>query len=48
MKRMRCVQLNTNVMFFRIGTVAYNIFHFLTLKVFSLPWHQYQVPLGST
>lgn len=48
MELMPCGQLNANAMFFRIGTMPYNIFRLFTLKVLSLPWHQNQAPLGST
>jgi hypothetical protein len=43
MERMPCGQLNANAMFFRIGTLAYNIFRLFTLKVLSLSWHRHQV-----
>ncbi len=43
MERMPCGQLNANAMFFRIGTLAYNIFRLFALKVLSPSWHRHQV-----
>lgn len=43
MERMPCGQLNANAMFFRIGTLAYNIFRLFTLTVLSPSWHRHQV-----
>jgi hypothetical protein len=43
MERMPCGQLNANAMFFRIGTLAYNLFRLFTLKVLSPSWHRHQV-----
>jgi hypothetical protein len=43
MERMPCGQLNANAMFFRIGTLAYNLFRLFALKVLSPSWHRHQV-----
>ena len=43
MERMPCGQLEANAMFFRIGTLAYNLFRLFTLKVLSSSWHRHQV-----
>jgi hypothetical protein len=43
MERMPCGQFEANAMFFRIGTLAYNIFRLFTLKVLSPSWHRHQV-----
>jgi hypothetical protein len=43
MERMPCGQLTANAMFFRIGTLAYNLFRLFTLKVLSPSWHRHQV-----
>ena len=43
MERMPCGQLEANAMFFRIGTLAYNLFRLFTLKVLSPSWHRHQV-----
>jgi hypothetical protein len=43
MERMPCGQLNANAVFFRIGTLAYNLFRLFALKVLSPSWHRHQV-----
>jgi hypothetical protein len=43
MERMPCGQLNANAMFFRIGTLAYNIFRLFVLNTLALSWHRHQV-----
>ena len=43
MERMPCGQLNANAVFFRIGTLAYNIFRLFALTVLSPSWHRHQV-----
>jgi hypothetical protein len=43
MERMPCGHLEANAMFFRIGTLAYNLFRLFTLKVLSPSWHRHQV-----
>jgi hypothetical protein len=43
MERMPCGQLEANAMFFRIGTLAYNLFRLFTLKTLSPSWHRHQV-----
>jgi len=43
MERMPCGQLIANALFFRIGTLAYNLFRLLTLRVLSPAWHRHQV-----
>jgi hypothetical protein len=43
MERMPCGQLTANAVFFRIGTLAYNLFRLFTLKVLSPSWHRHQV-----
>ena len=43
MERMPCGQLKANAMFFRIGTLAYNLFRLFTLKTLSPSWHRHQV-----
>jgi len=40
---MPCGQLKANAMFFRIGTLAYNLFRLFTLRVLSPAWHRHQV-----
>jgi len=43
MERMPCGQFEANAMFFRIGTLAYNIFRLFTLTTLSPSWHRHQV-----
>jgi len=43
MERMPCGQYEANAVFFRIGTLAYNIFRLFALKMLSLSWHRHQV-----
>jgi hypothetical protein len=43
MERMPCGQLEANALFFRIGTLAYNLFRLFTLTVLSPSWHRHQV-----
>jgi hypothetical protein len=43
MERIPCGQLKANAMFFRIGTLAYNLFRLFTLKTLSPSWHRHQV-----
>jgi hypothetical protein len=43
MERMPCGQFEANAMFFRIGTLAYNLFRLFTLKTLSPSWHRHQV-----
>jgi len=43
MERMPCGQLKANAMFFRIGTLAYNLFRLFALKTLSSSWHRQQV-----
>ena len=43
MERMPCGQLKANAVFFRIGTIAYNIFRLFALKTLSPSWHRHQV-----
>ena len=43
MERMPCGQLNANAMFFRIGTLAYNLFRLFALTTLSPSWHRHQV-----
>jgi hypothetical protein len=43
MERMPCGQFEANAMFFRIGTLAYNLFRLFLLKTLSPSWHRYQV-----
>ena len=43
MERMPCGQLKANAVFFRIGTLAYNIFRLFALKTLSASWHRHQV-----
>jgi hypothetical protein len=43
MERMPCGQCEANAMFFRIGTLAYNLFRLFTLTVLSPSWHRHQV-----
>ncbi len=43
MERMPCGQFEANAMFFRIGTLAYNLFRLFTLTTLSSSWHRHQV-----
>jgi hypothetical protein len=43
MERMPCGQLKANAVFFRIGTLAYNLFRLFTLKTLFPSWHRHQV-----
>ena len=43
MERMPCGQFEANAMFFRIGTLAYNLFRLFTLTTLSPSWHRHQV-----
>jgi hypothetical protein len=43
MERMACGQCEANAIFFRIGTLACNLFRLFTLKVLSPSWHRHQV-----
>jgi len=43
MERMPCGQLKANAMFFRIGTLAYNLFRLFVSKTLSASWHRHQV-----
>jgi len=43
MERMPCGQLTANAVFFRIGTLAYNLFRLFTLTTLSPSWHRHQV-----
>ena len=43
MERMPCGQLTANALFFRIGTLAYNLFRLFALKTLSPSWHRHQV-----
>jgi hypothetical protein len=43
MERMPCGQTEANAMFFRIGTLAYNLFRLFTLTTLSPSWHRHQV-----
>jgi hypothetical protein len=43
MERMPCGQFTANAMFFRIGTLAYNLFRLFTLTTLSPSWHRHQV-----
>ena len=43
MERMPCGQFEANALFFRIGTLAYNLFRLFTLKTLSPSWHRHQV-----
>jgi hypothetical protein len=43
MERMPCGQCEANAMFFRIGTLAYNLFRLFTLTTLSSSWHRHQV-----
>lgn len=43
MERMPCGQLNANAMFFKIGTLAYNLFRLFSLTTLSPSWHRHQV-----
>jgi len=43
MERMPCGQYEANAMFFRIGTLAYNLFRLFILKTLGASWHRHQV-----
>jgi hypothetical protein len=43
MERMPCGQLRANAVFFRMGTLAYNVSRLFTVKVLSPSWHRHQV-----
>ena len=43
MERMPCGQCEANAMFFRIGTLAYNLFRLFTLTTLCPSWHRHQV-----
>jgi hypothetical protein len=43
MERMPCGQCEANAVFFRIGTLAYNLFRLFTLTTLSPSWHRHQV-----
>jgi len=43
MERMPCGQYEANAVFFRIGTLAYNLFQLFILKTLSPSWHRHQV-----
>ena len=43
MERMPCGQLKANAMFFRIGTLAYNLFRLFVLNTLAPSWHRHQV-----
>ena len=43
MERVPCGQLKANAMFFKIGTLAYNLFRLFTLKTLSPSWNRHQV-----
>ena len=43
MERMPCGQLEANAVFFRIGTLAYNLFRLFISKTLSASWHRHQV-----
>jgi hypothetical protein len=43
MERMPCGQLTANAMFFRIGTLAYNLFRLFVVKTLCPSWHRHQV-----
>jgi hypothetical protein len=43
MERMPCGQTVANAMFFRIGSVAYNLCRLFVLKTLAVGWHKHQV-----
>ena len=43
MERMVCGQFEANAIFFRIGTLSYNLFQLFILKTLSPSWHRHQV-----
>jgi hypothetical protein len=43
MERMPCGQTEANAAFFRIGTLAYNMFRLFILKTLDSNWHRHQV-----
>ena len=43
MERMPCGQTGANAVFFRIGTLAYNVYRLFILKTMDKNWHSYQV-----
>jgi len=43
MERMPCGQTVANAVFFRIGSVAYNIYRLFVLKTLDVSWHKHQV-----
>ena len=43
MERMPCGQFEPNAVFFRIGTLSYNLFRLFILKTLSSSWHRHQV-----
>lgn len=43
MERMPCGQYEANAVFFRIGTVAYNLFRLFVLNTLGTSWHRHQV-----
>ena len=43
MERMPCGQTMANAVFFRIGTMAYNIHRLFLLKALDVSWHRHQV-----
>ena len=43
MERMPCGQCEANAIFFRIGTLAYNLFRLFILKTLATLWHQHRV-----
>jgi hypothetical protein len=43
MERMPCGQFEANAIFFRIGSLAYNLFRLFILKTLGESWHRHQV-----
>lgn len=43
MERMPCGQFEANAVFFRIGTLAYNLFRLFVLKALDNSWHRRQI-----
>ena len=43
MERMPCGQTVANAVFFRIGSVAYNICRLFVFKTLAIGWHKHQV-----
>ena len=43
MERMPCGQYEANAVFFRVGTLAYNLFRLFVLNTLATSWHRHQV-----